>query len=414
MDTAASPTPDLDAMLAELATLGMRGARVVTRMLEIEQAAAEAAATWLPEPGSTPASLSEAAAAGQGVDAVASAMAQAVPRTEILARALDRLSRSVRRTVALRKRMQSGWPRAAADDRAAMLRRQVARAIADRIRQQADGEAAERLFDELAERLDDPILAEEIQTLPVEQVGAAALPRPRPRSRRPLAARPQGKNRSLVPLPSFDAESQGEPASPPSWHVMPGLDPRLSGSLKLIKSNALPSCPDLIRASTASQCHRPNPLKAGRRHEPIDATSDTPWMPVKHTAVRFDENHKEQCLTVMPGLDPGIHGVPASPAQPVKSQSSPRTDRRHQQTPWMPVSSTGMTIRFTSLPTITRTGQPCVKHGHDVKSYCLTNDNAKRTAMNLIRAEQPKGSAGKARGMAAEGSTAFYAAGRGR
>ena len=166
----APATPDFDATLAELTTLGMRAARVVTRMLEIEQAAADVAAAWLPEPGSTPASLGEAAEAGQAVDAVTTAMAQAVPRTEILARALDWLSRSVRRTIALSKRMQSGWPRAAADDRQAMLRRQVARGVGDQIRQQADGEAAERLFDELAERLDDPALAEEIQTLPVEQV----------------------------------------------------------------------------------------------------------------------------------------------------------------------------------------------------------------------------------------------------
>ena len=170
MDAPAAITPDPDATLAELTTLGMRAARVVTQLLEIEGAAAEAAAAWLPEAGSTPASLAEAAASGQGVDAVAAAMAQAVPRTEILARALDRLSRSVRRTVALRRRMQAGWPRAAADDRQAMLRRQVARGVTNRIRQECDGEAAERLFDELNEQLHDPGLDEEILAHPVEQV----------------------------------------------------------------------------------------------------------------------------------------------------------------------------------------------------------------------------------------------------
>ena len=169
--TADAPaTPDLDATLAALTALTMRAAGVVTRMLEIEQAAAEVAAAWLPEPGSVAASLAAALEAGQAIDAVTTAMAQAVPRTEILARALDRLARSVRRTVALRKRMQAGWPRATADNRPAMLRRQVARAVADQIRQQADGETAERLFDELDERLDDPTLAEDLQSFPVEQV----------------------------------------------------------------------------------------------------------------------------------------------------------------------------------------------------------------------------------------------------
>ncbi len=50
------------------------------------------------------------------------------------------------------------------------VRRQVARGVADRIGDAANGEAAERLSDELAERLDDPVLAEDIQTLPVEEV----------------------------------------------------------------------------------------------------------------------------------------------------------------------------------------------------------------------------------------------------
>ncbi len=51
-----------------------------------------------------------------------------------------------------------------------MIRRQVACGVADRIRQESDEEAAERLFDDLPKRLDDPTLAEDFQTLPVEQV----------------------------------------------------------------------------------------------------------------------------------------------------------------------------------------------------------------------------------------------------
>ncbi len=158
-------------MLTELASLGMRAARVVTRLMEIEQEAAEVVVSDLPAPGHQPASLSDAAAAGHDVDAVTAAMGQAVPRVEVLARAFDRVSRSVRRTVALIQRMQSGWPSAsAADNRQAMLRRQVAHGVAEVIRRESDGEAAERLFDDLAERLEDPELAAEIGVLPEQDV----------------------------------------------------------------------------------------------------------------------------------------------------------------------------------------------------------------------------------------------------
>jgi hypothetical protein len=169
MDATAAPTPDFHAMLTELANLGMRAARVVTRMMEIEQAAAEIAASALPEIGHTPASLAEAVAAGQDVDIVVAAMADAVPRVEVLALALDRVSRSVRRSVALMQRMQAGWPRAA-DDRSAMVRRQVARRVGELIRRGADGEAAERPFDELAERMDEPALESDILALPVDEI----------------------------------------------------------------------------------------------------------------------------------------------------------------------------------------------------------------------------------------------------
>ena len=171
MDATAAPDPNFDATLTELAALGMRAARVVARMMEIEQAAAEISAIWLPERGHTAASLGEAVAAGQALDTVAAAMAPAVPRVEVLALALDRVSRSVRRSLALMRRMQAGWPRAASpDDRAAMVRRHVARRVADLIRRDTDGEAAERLFDELAERMDDPGLDQDFLALPVEEI----------------------------------------------------------------------------------------------------------------------------------------------------------------------------------------------------------------------------------------------------
>ena len=162
--------PTDDAMLSELASLGMQAARVVTRLMEIEQQAAELAASWLPMPQGQASSLSQAVADGQSFDAVNAAMADAVPRAEILARALDRVSRSVRRCLALKRRMQAGWPNAGSDNRLAMVRRQVARGVTEAIRRESDGEAAERLFDELAERLVEPDFAEEALALPVEEV----------------------------------------------------------------------------------------------------------------------------------------------------------------------------------------------------------------------------------------------------
>ena len=164
------PSPATDVTLSELASLGMRATRVVTRMMEIELAATEIVVSWLPEPGGAAASLSEAVAYGQGVDTVNAAMAEAAPRVEVLARAHDRLSRSVRRSVALLRRIEAGWPRTTADDRAAMVRRQVARGVGEAIRRATDGEAAERLFDDLAERLEDPSLDIELAAMPVEEV----------------------------------------------------------------------------------------------------------------------------------------------------------------------------------------------------------------------------------------------------
>ncbi len=170
MNAKAAPNPDHDAMLAELATLGMRAARVVVRMMEMEQAAAEIVVGWLPGPA-MPESLAEGTAAGQGLDMVEAAMAASVPRVEVLVRALDRVSRSVRRSVALQRRMAAGWTGAGrVDDRGAMVRRQVARGVGEAIAREADGEAAERLFDELAERLEEPGLEAELLALPVEAV----------------------------------------------------------------------------------------------------------------------------------------------------------------------------------------------------------------------------------------------------
>ncbi len=168
----AFPSSDLspDAILSELAALGMRAARVVVRMMELEQAVVDVAAQELPRVGVEPGSLAEALAGGQAVDGLAVTLAQVSPRVEALARALERVSRSVRRSLALRARMAAGWPRVGRDDRAGMVRRQVARGVGEAIRRCADGEAAERLFDELAVRLEDPALDDALDAGPVEDV----------------------------------------------------------------------------------------------------------------------------------------------------------------------------------------------------------------------------------------------------
>ena len=166
------PTPIPDPALDELVAIGMRGARVVVCLMEIEQAAAQVVAGGLPKAGAEPASLSEAQTFGLSLDAVAEVMAAAVPRVAKLAHALERVSRLVRRAVALRQRMQAGWPRARmADDRPAMVRRQVKRGVAEVIRRVSDSEeTAERLFDDLYDRLEDPALEQALLDWPVVEI----------------------------------------------------------------------------------------------------------------------------------------------------------------------------------------------------------------------------------------------------
>ena len=158
-------------MLLELAALGMQVARSVARLVAIEEEVAATVASWLPAGSPVPVSLAQATEAGLAVDGADAALASGVPRVVQLAGAFDRVSRSVRRTLALAKRIEAGWPaRGAADDRAAMVRRQIAEGVAKAIRRAAEGDAAERLFDDLADRLDDPALAHDLDTLPVDVI----------------------------------------------------------------------------------------------------------------------------------------------------------------------------------------------------------------------------------------------------
>ena len=172
MKSQSAPNPMSDEMLSELAAIGMRMARVVVRLAEIEQLAVDIVTESLPQTGVEPGSLAEAQVAGASLDGLAQWMAGAVPRVDKLVRALERVSRSVRRCVALSKRIESGWPRVrSVDDRAAMVRRQVTRGVSEVIRRVSDSdEAAERLFDDLYVRLERPEMEQEMLDVPVAEI----------------------------------------------------------------------------------------------------------------------------------------------------------------------------------------------------------------------------------------------------
>ncbi len=151
-----SPPADLalrDA-LVELVALGVRIARVAAEVAEVEGRVVSLLAAGLPENLNSAASLTEARDSGLAVDSAELALANASARIGTATHAFDRASRAVRRTVALIQRLDAGWPRGGADDHHTLIRRQAARSVGERIARDHDGEAAERLFDDLAERLD--------------------------------------------------------------------------------------------------------------------------------------------------------------------------------------------------------------------------------------------------------------------
>jgi hypothetical protein len=151
----ATANPVLQAALMDLVSLGVRIARVAADLAEAEARVVAVVSAGLPACTDTAGSLAEAREAGSAVDAADAMLAQAAPRVAVAAQAFERVSRAVRRTAALLQRIEAGWPRrGGSDDRQAMTRRQVVHRVGQAITRRADGEAAERLFDDLAERLD--------------------------------------------------------------------------------------------------------------------------------------------------------------------------------------------------------------------------------------------------------------------
>ncbi|WP_158746259.1 hypothetical protein [Acidisphaera sp. L21] len=159
--------------LAELVQIGLSVARMIGRAAEAETALADAAAMAEVASGvpAVATSLAEAIAADQAASAAGEARRDAVRRTDIVAAAFNQVSRAIRRTVLLAERLDRGWARPGrADDQPAMARRQIARAVRDAIKREADGARAERLGEALRERLDALDTLDEIAGRPTKDV----------------------------------------------------------------------------------------------------------------------------------------------------------------------------------------------------------------------------------------------------
>ena len=158
----------------DLVMLGVRIARVATEVAEADGKIVALLAAELPARIANHESITEAQLAGQSVDAADAALKPAAERVAAAGLTFERVSRAVRRTAALMQRIESGWPRrGGSDDRRAMARRQVARSVGEAITRRADGEAAERLFDDLSERLDALELDGSLEDRPAEVIVAA-------------------------------------------------------------------------------------------------------------------------------------------------------------------------------------------------------------------------------------------------
>ena len=159
--------------LAELVQIGMSVARMVGRAAEAETALAEAASTAQIADGVPPlaTSLAEAIEADQAAAAAGEARRAVITRTETVAAAFNQTARAIRRTILLAERLDRGWARPiTTDDRHAMARRQIARAVSGAIASQAEGDRAERLTETLAERLDSIDTLDDVTSRPPEAI----------------------------------------------------------------------------------------------------------------------------------------------------------------------------------------------------------------------------------------------------
>ncbi|WP_158744395.1 hypothetical protein [Acidisphaera sp. L21] len=171
-ETICAPAPFREA-LADLVAFGMRVARMVACAADAEAVLAEAAVAAGVAEGLSPiaGSFAEAIEADRAASAAAEARREIVGRAHAVAAAFSQVSRAVRRTVLLAERLDRGWARPGGiDDRHAMARRQIGRAVADAIARDADGETAEMLNGALRERLDSLDTLDDIGERPVEDI----------------------------------------------------------------------------------------------------------------------------------------------------------------------------------------------------------------------------------------------------
>ncbi len=173
--TAHAPEGMRDA-LAELVQIGLRVARMLGQVADGEAALAVAAAQAgvAADVPALAGSLAEAIEADRAAAAAAEGRQTVVARAEAVAAAFARVSRSVRLTVLLAERIDRGWARGrVADERQAMVRRQVARGVGEAIGREAEGERAERLREGLAERLERLDAEDALGERPAEEIIAA-------------------------------------------------------------------------------------------------------------------------------------------------------------------------------------------------------------------------------------------------
>jgi hypothetical protein len=171
-DTAPAPQGFRDA-LAALVQIGLRVAEMVGQTADAETELAKAAAQGRVAEGVSPlaSSLAEAIEADKASAAAAEARHTVVARTEAVAAAFARVSRAIRLTVAQAERLDRGWARGGVrDDRQAMAKRQIARAVGDAIAREAEGERAVTLNEALTERLEALDTEAEFGDRPVEEV----------------------------------------------------------------------------------------------------------------------------------------------------------------------------------------------------------------------------------------------------
>ncbi len=142
-------------MLLEVAGYGARIAKVTAEVAEIEAGSRRSSRTGLPKEYGRPRPPSRRGMPDWPWMRPMRRCKWSCPRLDMAGQTYERVARAVRRTLALVKRIEAGWPRrGGSDDRRTMARRQVARGVGERIARHADGERAERLFDDLNERLE--------------------------------------------------------------------------------------------------------------------------------------------------------------------------------------------------------------------------------------------------------------------